>query len=156
MVVVHPRYDKLHPQAKALQDEAVLAQAWKKTPTFIRRHNWYADVSELDESGVFLPENLAKWSNDIASGDYETSAAWLVPALKNGLWCFRSESEGDWQPRLAEGERAPVLRPLAHIGVREQTVAAAVMLCLADCIEPNQSGTSPPAAKAVGKGRPER
>jgi hypothetical protein len=151
MIVVHSRYDRLHPRAKVLQDEVVLAQAWKKTHTFIRRHNWYADVLELDASGVCLPENLAKWSNDIASGDYETSPAWLVPAPKNGLWCFRSESEGGWQPRLAEDEQAPVLRPLAHIGVREQTVATAVMLCLANCIESIQGDPSLPAHEAIAK-----
>jgi len=152
MTVVHSRYDKLHPRAKVLQDEVVLAQAWKKTHTFIRRHNWYADVLELDASGVCLPENLAKWSNDIAIGSYETSAAWLVPAPKNGLWCFRSESEGGWQPRLAQEEQAPVLRPLAHIGVREQTVATAVMLCLADCIESIQGDPSLPVQEAMAKG----
>jgi hypothetical protein len=151
MVVVDSRYKKLSPQTKVLQDEVVLAQAWKKTHTFIRRHNWYADVLELDASGVCLSENLAKWSNDIAGGDYETSAAWLVPAPKNGLWCFRDESEGGWQPRPAEGEPPPVLRPLAHIGVREQTVATAVMLCLADCIESAQGDTSLPAEKAAAQ-----
>lgn len=152
MTVVHSRYDNLHPRAKILQDEVVLAQAWKKTHTFIRRHNWYADVLELDASGVCLSENLAKWSKEIATGDYETSAAWLVPAPKNGLWFFRPESEGGWQPRLAEEEQVPVLRPLAHIGVREQTVATAVMLCLADCIESIQGNPSLPAEKAVENG----
>lgn len=149
MIVVDSRYKKLSPQAKVLQDKVVLAQAWKKTHTFIRRHNWYADVLELDASGVCLSENLTRWSNALAVGDYETSAAWLVPAPKNGLWCFRSESEGGWQPRLTEREQDPVLRPLAHIGVREQTVATAVMLCLADCIESAQGDTSLPAEKAA-------
>lgn len=149
MVVVNARYNKLSPQAKVLQDKVILAQAWKKTHTFIRRHNWYADVLELDASGVCLSENLTAWSSDIVLGNYKTSAAWLVPAPKNGLWCFRSESKGGWQPRLAEQEPTPALRPLAHIGVREQTVATAVMLCLADCIESAQGDTSLPAAKAA-------
>jgi hypothetical protein len=144
-VVVDSRYQKLSPQAVVLQDKVVLAQAWKKTHTFIRRHNWYADVLELDASGVCLTENLNEWSKAIATGDYETSASWLVPAPKNGLWCFRPESEGGWQPR----EQAPVLRPLAHIGVREQTVATAVMLCLADCVESAQGDPSLPAEKAA-------
>lgn len=149
MSVVDSRYDKLCPRAKVLQDEVVLAQAWKKTHTFIRRYNWYADVLELDVSGVCLAEKLAGWSNDIATGDYATAPAWLVPAPKNGLWCFRSEAAGGWQPRLAEGEETPVLRPLAHIGVREQSIATAVMLCLADCIESAQGDTSLPAEKAA-------
>jgi hypothetical protein len=151
MAVVDSRYKKLSPQVKVVQDKVVLAQAWKKTHTFIRRHNWYADVLELDASGVCLSENLTEWSNDVAAGDYETSAAWLVPAPKNGLWCFRSQSEGGWQPRIASGEETLVLRPLGHIGVREQTVATAVMLCLADCVESAQGDTSLPAEEAAAQ-----
>lgn len=149
MSVVDPRYYKLSPQAKIVQDKVVLAQAWKKTHTFIRRHNWYADVLELDASGVCLSENLDQWSNDIAAGDYQTSPAWLVPAPKNGLWCFLPETEGGWQPRPTEGELAPVLRPLAHIALRDQSVATAVMLCLADCIESAQGDTSLSTEQAV-------
>jgi hypothetical protein len=152
MVALDSRYEKLYPRAEVIQDEVVLAQAWKKTHTFIRRHNWYADVLELDASGICLPENLKKWSSELLVGEYETSAAWLVPAPKNGLWCFRPESEGGWQPRLAEKDKAPVLRPLAHIGVREQTVATAVMLCLADCIESIQGDPSLPADQAAQRG----
>lgn len=152
MSVVDSRYDKLYPRAKFLQDEVVLAQAWKKSHTFIRRHNWYADVLELDASGVCLSDNLARWSHDIASGDYVTAPAWLVPAPKNGLWWFRSESEGGWQPRFNNGDQTPVLRPLAHIGVREQTVATAVMLCLADCIESAQGDTSLSPEQAAENG----
>lgn len=100
MSVVDSRYNKLCPQRGILQDEVVLAQAWKKTHTFIRRYNWYADVLELDASAICLSSNLAAWSDAIASGDYETSPAWLVPAPKNGLWCFRSEDDGGWQPRV--------------------------------------------------------
>lgn len=53
---------------------------------------------------------------------------------------------------MSNGEDAPVLRPLAHIGIREQTVATAVMLCLADCIESAQGDTSlnPSEAAATG------
>jgi hypothetical protein len=94
MSVVDSRYDKLFPRARIVQDEVVLAQAWKKTHTFVRRYNWYADVLELDVSGVCLPENLAAWSADVAGGNYATAAAWLVPAPKNGVWCFAPESEG--------------------------------------------------------------
>lgn len=149
MSVVDTRYDKLGPQREILQDEVVLAQAWKKTHTFIRRYNWYADVLELDASAIRLSSNLAAWSRDIASGEYETTPAWLVPAPKNGFWCFKSEDEGGWQPRVALGDEPPVLRPLAHIGIREQTIATAVMLCLADCMETAQGDTSLPAERAA-------
>jgi hypothetical protein len=127
----------------------VLAQAWKKTHEFIRRHNWYADVLELDASAICLSSNLAAWSRDIASGKYETTPAWLVPAPKNGLWCFKSEDDGGWQPRVVPGDEPPVLRPLAHIGIREQTVATAVMLCLADCMETAQGDTALSAERAA-------
>src|SRR3990167_11312936 len=121
MSLVDSRYDRLWPRGSVLQDEVVLAQAWKKTHTFIRRHNWYADVLELDASAVCLSRNLSKWSRSIASGSYRTAPAWLVPAPKNGLWCFRSEDQGGWgPPEMSEG-KPPVLRPLAHIGIREQT-----------------------------------
>lgn len=149
MSLVDSRYDKLCPQGEILQDEVVLAQAWKKTHTYIRRYNWYADVLELDASAICLSSNLTAWSNEIASGKYETSPAWLVPAPKNGLWCFRSEDDGGWQPRVAPGDDPPVLRPLAHIGIRDQTVATAVMLCLADCLETAQGDTALPAERAV-------
>ena len=44
-----------------------------------------------------------------------------------------------------------MLRPLAHIGVREQTIATAVMLCLADCIESAQGDTSLSAEEAAAR-----
>lgn len=149
MSLVDSRYDRLWPCGSALQDEVVLAQAWKKTHTFIRRHNWYADVLELDASAVCLSRNLTKWSRSIASGSYRTAPAWLVPAPKNGLWRFRSEDQGGWGPREMSEAKAPVLRPLAHIGIREQTVATAVMLCLANCIESAQGDTSQESAEAL-------
>ncbi|HCF2462964.1 TPA: RNA-directed DNA polymerase [Pseudomonas aeruginosa] len=142
MSVVDSRYDRLSPRIELLQDEVVLAQAWKKTHTFIRRYNWYADVLELDASAICLSENLTQWSESISSGDYQTAPAWLVPAPKNGLWCFRESEDGGWGPRKRGSDDEQVLRPLAHIGIREQTVATAVMLCLADCIETAQGDTS--------------
>ncbi|WP_141738967.1 MULTISPECIES: RNA-directed DNA polymerase [Stenotrophomonas] len=152
MSVVDSRYEKLCPRVKIVHDEVVLAQAWKKTHTFVRRYNWYADVLELDVSGVCLPESLAAWSADIANGNYVTTPAWLVPAPKNGLWFFSSDLDGGWQPRRVEGEQRPVLRPLAHIGVREQSIATAVMLCLADCVESAQGDTSLAADRAAKMG----
>ncbi|MCF5715088.1 RNA-directed DNA polymerase [Pseudomonas tremae] len=149
MSVVDSRYDRLSPRGSVLQDEVVLAQAWKKTHTFIRRHNWYADVLELDASAVCLSRKLSQWSRSISSGNYRTAPAWLVPAPKNGLWSFRSEGEGGWGPRELPEGKAPALRPLAHIGIKEQTVATAVMLCLANCIESSQGDTSLEPAAAL-------
>ncbi|MFM9925051.1 RNA-directed DNA polymerase [Variovorax sp. H27-G14] len=144
-------YDRLYPQQHVLKDEVVLAQAWKKTHTFIRRQNWYADTLELDVSAVCLPALLSEWSDALSSGTYSPKPAWLVPAPKNGMWNFSSTTEGGWGPVLKKGEGQPVLRPLAHVGIREQTVATAVMLCLADCIESAQGDTSLPAIQAANK-----
>lgn len=85
MSVVDARYDRLFPRRVILQDEVVLAQAWKKTHTFIRQHNWYADTLELDASAVCLASNLSAWSQAIADGTYKTAPAWLVPAPKWAL-----------------------------------------------------------------------
>ncbi|MER0040889.1 RNA-directed DNA polymerase [Pseudomonas sp. MGal98] len=148
MSVVDSRYDRLIPRIGLLQDEVVLAQAWKKTHTFIRRHNWYADVLELDASAVCLTDNLRRWSKSISSKKYQTAPAWLVPAPKNGLWGFRENEDGGWGPRSSAIGDEPVLRPLAHIGIKEQTIATAVMLCLADCIETAQGDTSQEALAA--------
>lgn len=144
-------YKHLYPRRNILKDEIVLAQAWKKTHTFIRRQNWYADTLELDASAVCLPTLLSSWSKSISSGTYSTQPAWLVPAPKNGMWNFSSRTEGGWGPVLKIDEDTPVLRPLAHLGIKEQTIATAIMLCLADCIETAQGDTTLPPAEAARK-----
>ena len=50
------------------------------------------------------------------------------------------------------GSAGSVLRPLAHLGIREQTVATALMLCLADCIETAQGNPAETPEQAVVKG----
>lgn len=152
MSVVDAKYDKLSPRLSFLHDHAVLAQAWKKTHIYIRRHNWYVDTLELDTSAVCLTDIISKWSESIADGTYKTSPAWLVPAPKSGLWKFDPQGPSGWSPFIRDGETGPVLRPLAHIGIKEQSVATAVMLCLADCIESAQGDTSLPPLDAAKRG----
>ena len=48
MAVLRTFYRQLKPDVRLLMDEAVLAQAWKKSDGFIRRHSWYADILELE------------------------------------------------------------------------------------------------------------
>ena len=60
----------------------------------------------------------------------------VVPAPKNAAWVFDPSMPGGWGPK--KKDHPEVLRPLAHLGIREQTVATALMLCLADCIESAQ------------------
>jgi hypothetical protein len=140
MSVLRDKYRILAPRAEYLSDTVILAQAWKKSHAYVRRHNWYADTLELDCSAVGLDALLDSWSSELKSGEYRTAPVRLVPAPKNGVWEFGSDKDGGWGPRRNEDNKT-ALRPLAHIGIRDQTVATAVMLTLADCIESAQGET---------------
>ena len=56
------------------------------------------------------------------------------PAPKSQRWHVRS---GAWQP-VGKGITAAPLRPLCHVSVKDQVVATAVMMCLADRVETAQ------------------
>jgi len=158
-----------------LADVVVLAQAWKKSDVFIRRHNWYADVLELDASTIDLEEQLIRWGAAVSEDSFRPHHLLLVPAPKNGKWAFRetpnvNSPEGivkldldslgsnptfdDWGPKgSSQGEQGTAdtstgtpqkLRPLAHLTIRDQTVATAVMMCLAEAVESAQGDTSDP------------
>lgn len=58
MTIIKDDYLDLAPHGRSLSDVVVLAQAWKKSHEFIRRHNWYADMLELDSSTVDLEDSL--------------------------------------------------------------------------------------------------
>jgi hypothetical protein len=148
--VVASRYERLGPLLSLLADEAVLAQAWKKADAYIRRHNWYADILELEQVSLLLPQTLRIWQQQISWGDHASASPLrLVPAPKNGKWHFPSKKEGgDWKfkPTLKSDESLqtePDLRPLAHVGIREQVMASSVMLCVADSVETLQGNTDP-------------
>lgn len=166
MSVVKEEYSALVPQGNSLADVVVLSQAWKKSHAFIRRHNWYADVLELDVSTVDLEHQLKRWGADIAQEAFLPHQLHLVPAPKNAKWEFkpppvaqsleellalRIDNLGseptfdDWVPKSKVGEQGAdtqKLRPLAHISLRDQTLATAVMMCLADAVETAQGDTS--------------
>jgi Reverse transcriptase (RNA-dependent DNA polymerase) len=145
MQVVQEKYATLVPRVEYLSDPVVLTQAWKKAHAYIRRHNWYADALELDCSAVDLHSRIDQWASELERGTYLPNPMWCVPAPKNGQWIF---SGLGWHPR----DKDPVLRPLAHLGIREQTVSTAVMLCLANCIESAQGDPSTPVLDAAKKG----
>lgn len=160
MSIVASRYDRLGPLLSLLSDEAVLAQAWKKSDAYIRRHNWYADILELEQVSLLLPQNIGVWQQQISSGDHAGAQPLrLVPAPKNGKWNFPSKADGGgWKFKptpKSDGslQVEPELRPLAHVGVREQVMASAVMLCVADAVETLQGNTDPAkyASKAHGR-----
>jgi hypothetical protein len=153
--LVKDEYARLAPQARFLCDEVVLALAWKKAHAYVRRHNWYADMLELDCSAVDLESRVQSWAAELGQGTYRTRPARMVPAPKNARWAFHPNLPDGWAPvadaDLDQPDKAPSterlrLRPLAHVGIREQAIATAVMLCLADCVETAQGD---PAAEEM-------
>ncbi|MBF0165201.1 MAG: RNA-directed DNA polymerase, partial [Magnetococcales bacterium] len=143
MSIVNQKYRRLYAQEKYLTDEVVLIQAWKKSQRYIRNRNWYADFLELDQSAVLLEHWVKGWIKDLDTGCALPKPMRMVPAPKTHRWGFEKEL---WLPiEREDGEehtKAIHLRPLAHLGIREQTMASAAMLCLADCIETAQGDPS--------------
>ena len=126
--------DILKPDLHFLQQEYVLVQAWKKTSNYIRYHNWYADTLELDWTTVNLPEFIDSIAKTFESPDlWQCEPLRLVPAPKSQRWINRNR---DWKPEPGLDESR--LRPLAHVSLRDQVAATALMLCLADRVETRQ------------------
>lgn len=166
MSIIKPEYRFLAPKGKCLADTVVLAQAWKKTQQYVRRHNWYADGLELDVAMANLEQCLEDWAAAIKKKSFRTTAMRLVPAPKNARWEFKPPPQvmptklfgtsfnfddlgpepafGDWapcEPRRQGAKKddiAQKLRPLAHLTIRDQTLATAVMMCLAEAVETAQ------------------
>ena len=47
--------EQLEPRLELLREEYVLVQAWKKTASYIRYHNWFFDTLALDLTTANLP-----------------------------------------------------------------------------------------------------
>lgn len=148
MSILNDRYKRLVPSIELLADEAVLAQAWKKTDTYIRYRNSYADILELEETAICLPDKLAEWSSQIKSNNAsQKRLAKYVPCPKNAEWCFsdKKNAKNKWGIKKGQGNKNEAqeqeLRPLAHLSIRDQVMASSVMLCLADAIESLQGNT---------------
>jgi hypothetical protein len=120
-----------------LCQEYVLVQAWKKTASHIRSHNWYADTLALDRAAVNLPDFIqelvehlqgaAQWANDPLR---------IVPAPKSQTWRVDATTNR-WEP-VNKRDTARKLRPLARVSLKDQVAATALMLCLADRVETAQ------------------
>ena len=123
----------LNPSLDDLGLECVLMQAWKKTSSYLRTHSWYADTLGIDYQSLRIPTFLEEIQEAI-----DSYATWmpkrleLVPAPKTQRWYF--DDSGNWNPRANQGYQKK-LRPLAHVALRDQVVATAIMLCLADRLE---------------------
>jgi hypothetical protein len=142
MKLVNEKYRKLKPQIEYLTDEAVIAQAWKKTHGYMRTHNWYADTLALDISALGLENNAKIWADGIKSGKIDLRKMELIPAAKSEPWTLHSKD--GWRP-LSESKarkKKPPVRPLAHLTIRDQTWATALMMCLADAVETAQGDCS--------------
>ena len=69
MKLIAEKYWKLKPTIDHLSDEVIIAQAWKKTHTYMRAHNWYADTLALDISALGIEYNAKKWADGILKTD---------------------------------------------------------------------------------------
>jgi hypothetical protein len=120
----------LSPTVNDLQLESVLVQAWKKTASYIRSHNWYADTLELDYQSMRLPGFIREVRDSIRADHFSPTPLRFVGAPKSQKWRFRPPSTWDHEGALEER-----IRPLAHVDLRDQVIATAVMLCLANRVE---------------------
>ena len=146
MRLIDEKYRKLEPKIEYLTDEVVIAQAWKKTHSYMRSHNWYADTLALDISALGLESNASSWGGQIAKENFKPYEMELVPAPKSQKWVV--DGKEGWireQPARNDSKKhKPPVRPLAHLTIRDQTLTTAAMLCLADSVESVQGDCSEP------------
>ncbi len=122
----------LSPTLDDIQLECVLIQAWKKTTSYLRTHSWYADTLGIDYQTLRLPQFISELQEAIASfEDWSPIPMDLVPAPKSQKWTL---FDGEWRPLPKQGYQKK-LRPLAHVALRDQVIAMAILLCLADRVE---------------------
>lgn len=142
---MNPHYDipNLTLTDEYLTDPILLALSWKRAHGYVRSLNWYANNFELDAPSLFLQENCKAWTDDLRGKRVDLKQLELVPAPKANRWGFvkpvhgKEEETEDkscliWQP--ADGEVLS-LRPLAHIGIKEQTYFTLLMSCLANTVQ---------------------
>ncbi|KJD42304.1 reverse transcriptase domain-containing protein [Paenibacillus terrae] len=145
MTELKDKYSFIAPRDEFITDYVILAQAWKKTQRYIRRHNWYADVLELDCSTINIEKKLEEWRKYCKRIDYKPGKMKVVPAPKNAQWDFFEEKNIDNNDtsdnKLWGSIREAKLRPLAHLNIRDQTIATAALLCLADAVETEQGSS---------------
>ena len=126
--------ERLKPRLELLREEYVLVQAWKKTASYIRYHNWFSDTLALDRAAVNLPAFIGELRERLASSEpWQTHPLRIVPAPKGQLWTIKGDK---WVPK--KGAKSARLRPLAHVNLADQVMATALMLCLADRVETRQ------------------
>jgi hypothetical protein len=144
--------DILEPRIELMSEEYVLVQAWKKTAHYIRNHNWFSDTLELDRTAVNLPLFLAELAEQLkAPNQWSSDPLRIVPAPKSQPWRVTRDNQL-WEP-VEKGKTAAKLRPLAHVSLKDQVAATAVMLCLADRVETLQGDPRDSIATAQARKR---
>ena len=141
---------RLTPDSSLLSEEYVLVQAWKKAHEYIRRHNWYSDVLELDMTNADLERRLGAVAADVQSSEgLRPEPLRLVLAPKKQQWDLKN---GKWAPVDGPSSVEKRLRPLAHLSARDQILGTAFMMLLADTVETRQHDprVSVPEARRLG------
>lgn len=125
------KYYNLKPLQSNLHNKYILGLAWKKTDSFIRSHNWYADLLSLDKYTLNIREEVNALVRSVSINTFESSKLTLIPAPKAAKW---SADSGDW----AQKDGDIKLRPLADVSIKDQTMATAILMCVADALESRQ------------------
>lgn len=122
----------LEPTLDDLRMRCVLVQAWKKTVRHIRQHGWYSDTLEIDYQSLRLPDFIDELRAGIESpSNWEPTPVQVVPAPKSQEWSLQGNI---WAP-ISKEKITLKLRPLAHVDLKDQVLATAIMMCLADRVE---------------------
>ena len=129
------KYYNLKPIYSNLHDYYILGLAWKKSDGFVRHYNWYTDLLSLDKYTLTIDSVIKRWSHEISNGKFNNTKLKLIPAPKSAKWSIEN---GEW----AQNENNRKLRPLADVSVRDQTLATAVLMCIADALESRQKNCS--------------
>ena len=124
--------EKLSPKMELLRQEYVLIQAWKKTSSYIRYHNWFSDTLALDRAAATLPHFISGLRERLKSPkNWKKEPLRIVPAPKSQPWSIQKDG---WKP-VKKRQDSVGLRPLAHVSLSDQVVATAILLCLANRVE---------------------
>jgi len=143
--------DFLTPQLDLLTQDYVLVQAWKKTVSHIRYHNWYADTLELDLATVNLRQFIAELAERFSKPEqWVNDPLRIVPAPKSQAWIVTKDAK--WEPDKSVNATVK-LRPLAHVSLQDQVAATALMMCLADRVETLQGDPRGPISDIQGRER---
>ncbi|MBP7509512.1 MAG: RNA-directed DNA polymerase [Prolixibacteraceae bacterium] len=136
---------KAKPTLKALCNKYLLIQAWKKTASYIRYHNWYSDILDLDLNTIDLPFFIDTIYESILT--WETDPLLMIPAPKSQEWAIKNKL---WNPtdKITGDNR---IRPLAHVSLRDQVLSTALLICMADIVENRQGNPNLPFTNDVNR-----